>query len=46
MIAAYIFGKFQTPYAIAWYIAACAVLSVVATAMMTDWTGKDIHEEY
>ena len=46
LIAAYLFGKFQTPYAIAWYIAACAVLSVVATAMMTDWTGKDIHEEY
>jgi hypothetical protein len=46
LIAAYLFGKFQTPYAIAWYIAACAVISVVATALMTDYTGKDIHEEY
>jgi metabolite-proton symporter len=46
LIAAYLFGKFQTPYAIAWYIAACAVVSVIATALMTDWTGKDIHQEY
>jgi MFS family permease len=46
LIAAWLFGKYQTPYAIAWYIAACAVLSVIATALMTDWTGKDIHEEY
>src|SRR3954454_20723874 len=46
LIAAWLFGKYHTPYAIAWYIAACAVLSVVATAMMTDYTGKDIHEEY
>src|SRR3954470_4799833 len=46
LIAAFLFGKYHTPYAIAWYIAACAVLSVAATAMMTDWTGKDIHEEY
>src|SRR3954463_11823036 len=46
LIAAWLFGKYHTPYAIAWYIAACAVLSVAATAMMTDWTGKDIHEEY
>ena len=46
LIAAWLFGKYHTPYAIAWYIAACAVISVVATALMTDWTGKDIHEEY
>jgi len=46
LIAAWLFGTYHTPYAIAWYIAACAVLSLVATAMMTDYTGKDIHEEY
>src|SRR5947207_664291 len=46
LIAAWLFGSYHTPYAIAWYIAACAVLSLVATAMMTDYTGKDIHEEY
>lgn len=46
LIAAWLFGKFQTPWPIAWYIAACAVVSVIATALMTDYTGKDIHEEY
>jgi hypothetical protein len=46
LIAAWLFGKYHTPYAIAIYIAVCAVISVVATAMMTDYTGKDIHEEY
>ena len=46
LIAAWLFGTYHTPYAIAIYIAACAVLSVIATAMMTDYTGKDIHEEY
>jgi hypothetical protein len=33
-------------YAIAVYIAACAVLSLIATALMTDYTGKDIAGEY
>ena len=42
LIAAWLFGTFQTPYAIAWYIAACAVLSIAATALMTDFTGKNI----
>jgi len=42
LIAAWLFGAYHTPYAIAWYIAACAVLSIVATALMTDFTGKDI----
>ena len=31
--------------AIAVYIAVCAVISVVATALMTDYTGKDIDAE-
>ncbi|MBV8836045.1 MAG: MHS family MFS transporter [Alphaproteobacteria bacterium] len=46
LIAAYLFGAFGTPYAIAWYIAACAVISVVAAALMNDYTGKSIAEEY
>jgi hypothetical protein len=32
--------------AIALYILACAVLSLIATALMTDHTGKDIEGEY
>jgi metabolite-proton symporter len=46
LIAAYLFGTFQTSYAIAWYIAACAVISVIAAALMRDYTGKSIAEEY
>ena len=46
LIAAWLFGTYHTPYAIAWYIAGCAVLSLIATAMMTDYTGKDISGEY
>ncbi len=46
LIAAWLFGTYHTPYAIAWYIAGCAVLSVVSTALMTDYTGKDIAAEY
>jgi metabolite-proton symporter len=46
LIAAYLFGTFQTPFAIAWYIAACAVISVIAAALMADHTGKSIAEEY
>ena len=41
LIAAWLFGAYHTPYAIAWYIAACAVLSIAATAL-TDFTGKNI----
>jgi hypothetical protein len=33
-------------YAIAIYIAACAVVSLVAAALMPDYTGKDISREY
>ena len=33
-------------YAIAGYILACSLLTLVATAMMTDYTGKDIEGEY
>ena len=46
LIAAWLFGAYQTPYAIAWYIAGCAVLSIVSAALMTDYTGKSIAEEY
>jgi hypothetical protein len=29
---------------VAWYIAACAVVSLIATALMPDYTNKDISE--
>jgi metabolite-proton symporter len=46
LIAAWLFGMFQSPYAIAGYILVCALLSIAATAMMRDYTGKDIDGEY
>ena len=33
-------------YAIAWYIAACAVLSFVATLLLPDYTNRDVSQEY
>jgi metabolite-proton symporter len=46
LIAAWLFGTFQSATAIAVYIALCAVITLVATAAMTDYTGKNISGEY
>src|SRR6476620_1388196 len=46
LIATWLFGTYHTANAIAIYIACCAVISFVATTMMTDYTGKDISNEY
>jgi MFS family permease len=46
LIAAWLFGVYHSPYAIAAYIAVCAIVTLVATALMTDYTGKDISAEY
>src|SRR5438093_13005365 len=42
LIATWLFGHYQSAYAIAWYILACAVITLIATALMKDYTGKDI----
>jgi len=46
LIATALFAAYQTGYAIAIYIAVCAVISLVAAALMPDYTGKDITAEY
>jgi metabolite-proton symporter len=46
LIATWLFGTYQTPYAVAIYIAVCSVLTLIATALMADYTGKDISSEY
>jgi metabolite-proton symporter len=46
IIATWLLATYQTGYAVAIYIAACAVISAVATAFMPDYTGKDISREY
>jgi metabolite-proton symporter len=46
LIATWLFGVYHSPWAIAVYIAFCAVVTVIATVLMTDYTGKAIDEEY
>jgi metabolite-proton symporter len=46
LIATALFAAYHTGYAVAIYIAACAVVSLVSTALMPDYTGKDISAEY
>jgi MFS family permease len=46
LIATWLFAQYHSGYAIALYIAACAVVSVVSAAMMPDYTGRDISQEY
>jgi MFS family permease len=46
LIAAWLFGTYHSATAIAAYIAICAIISVIATVLMTDYTGKDISGEY
>jgi metabolite-proton symporter len=46
IIATALFAAYSTGYAVAIYIAACAVITLVSTAFMPDYTGKDISSEY
>ncbi|MFL6799651.1 MAG: MFS transporter [Xanthobacteraceae bacterium] len=46
LIATALFAAYHNAYAISIYIAACAVVSLIAAAMMPDYTGQDISAEY
>ena len=46
LIAAALFAAYRSWVAIAVYISVCAMISVVAAALMRDYTGQDISEEY
>jgi MFS family permease len=46
LIATWLFRTFHSGTAIAVYIALCAIVTLAATAAMTDYTGKDISGEY
>ncbi len=46
LIATALFAAYGSGYAIALYIAACSVISLIAAAMMPDYTGVDISAEY
>ena len=46
LIATALFAAYHSGFAIAVFIAACAVISLVSAALMPDYTGKDISAEY
>ncbi len=46
LIATWLYKTYNTATAIAVYIAICAIITVIATVLMTDYTGKDISGEY
>ena len=46
LIAAALFAHYHSGYAIAWYIAGCGVLSIVATLLLPDYTNRDVSREY
>lgn len=46
LIAAWLFAQYGSGYAIAAYILFCALLSLISTAMLKDYTNRDISQEY
>jgi hypothetical protein len=46
LIATALFAAYHTGYAIAIYIAGCALISLISAALMPDYTGQDISAEY
>jgi PAS domain S-box-containing protein len=46
LIATALLAAYGSGYAIAGYMALCAIVSIVSTAMMPDYTNKDISEEH
>ena len=46
LIATALYARSKSGYAIAVYILICAIISLIATAILKDYTNKDISEEY
>jgi MFS family permease len=46
LIATALFAAYHSGYAIALYILACAVISFIATALLPDYTNRDVSREY
>jgi MFS family permease len=46
LIAAALYAEYRSGMAIALYILACAVISLIATALLPDYTNRDISAEY
>jgi MFS family permease len=46
LIAAALFAAYKSGYAIAVYILACSIISLISTALLPDYTNRDISAEY
>src|ERR1700684_3274585 len=46
LIATALFAAYHSGYAVSFYTAGCALVSLVAAALMPDYTGQDISAEY
>jgi MFS family permease len=46
LIAVALFAAFRTGYAVSFYILACAIISIIAVALMKERAGVDISQEY
>jgi metabolite-proton symporter len=46
LVAAWLYSETRSGYSIAGYILACSILTLIATALMPDYTGKSIAAEY
>ena len=46
LIATALLAAYGSGYAIAGYMALCAIVTIVSTAMMPDYTNQDISEEH
>ena len=46
LIAAWLFATYGSGYAIAAYILACALVTIISAALLTDYTNRDISREY
>jgi MFS family permease len=45
-IATWLFAKYHSSLPIAIYILICAIIGIIATSMLTDYTNKSVSEEY
>ena len=46
LIATWLFATYKSSAPISWYIAICAVIAIIATLFMTEYSQKDVDEEY
>jgi MFS family permease len=46
LVATALFAAYHSGYAIALYILACAVISLISTALLPDYTNRDVSQEY